>query len=560
MTLAIALLADKNLDRVAQLARHISKSGVNICIHIDANISLRKFDGFCAALSDCANIRFSKRTACEWGQFSLVEAELQMCRDIFVAWPETGHIQLISGDSLPLKPIDEMVAYLTEHPETDFIESVAIGENAWIVDGLGIERFTMHFPFSWKKQRRLFDTWVNFQRVLGVKRSIPVGLKPYVGSQWWCLSRNTIQAILNDPLKSTYDAYFQKCWIPDESYFQTLVRKHGHEIEAKPLLYSHFDHQGKPMTFYDDHADVLLDLDVFFIRKIWPGADELYTQFLSPHQNAPSSNGANLNQLITLATERRRFGRTGLRMQGRAPNQWHESQPATAVPYQVFSGINAVFPDFNNWFQIKTPQHIHGPLFAKECIHFAGATQTGPGGLANIVRIRDASPDSFLHNLVWETRDTGLAFHFETDDLVEIEKYLAQDPNARIFHLEYSWILDLMHMDIRDPEVLQSRAIYLRNREQAFLARLHGNTAECTLTRWTLSDAFNDPASILSDILIAAGIENQTMPMLLPELAPFEGVEAFAQQLKNIGVDIDSTFSNTSSIVSQTSDPVQAIR
>lgn len=281
MSIAIAILANKNLERTKQLAQFISTAGINVCIHIDATVSARKFAGIHAALSTVNNIHFTKRIECSWGEFSLVEAELQLASEIIEKWPDTSHVQLISGDTLPIRPLHELVSFLKSNPNTDFIESAVVGENNWIVDGLEAERFTFSFPFSWTKQRRLFDLAVSIQRKFGIKRKMPQGLTPHIGSQWWCLSRKTIDAILNDPQKKQYDAFFKNCWIPDESYFQTLVRKHSDHIQAHSLLFSQFDFQGKPTVFYDDHLGTLSGVTEYFIRKVWQGADGLYQHYQS---------------------------------------------------------------------------------------------------------------------------------------------------------------------------------------------------------------------------------------------------------------------------------------
>ena len=47
-----------------------------------------------------------------------------------------------------------------------------------------------------------------------------------MGSQWWCLTRATLRAILRDPDRPALARYFRGVWIPDESYFQTLARRH----------------------------------------------------------------------------------------------------------------------------------------------------------------------------------------------------------------------------------------------------------------------------------------------------------------------------------------------
>lgn len=539
MTVAIAILADHRHKRVAELAEFLARAGVNLCIHVDSNGPADEFRALRHRLSSFDNILFANQIACGWGQFSLVEAELEMCRTILDAWPDVSHIQLISGDSLPLNAIRNLKHHLATHPDTDFIESVSVTENNWVVAGLGLERFTLRFPFSWKKQRRLFDLWVVLQRKLRLKRPMPEGLRPYIGSQWWCLTRETVAAILNDPHRPLYDAYFRSAWIPDESYFQTLVRKHARRLEAHSLMYSQFDHQGKPVTFYDDHADMLADANMFFARKIWPGADELYKRFLQAPPSVERHTEKSLPEHIALASDRRRKGREGLRMIGRAPNQWHEKQPVTAAPYQVFTGISPVFPTVNNWFRMRNLTNAHGRLFAPDRAYFADDALIAAGGLSNRTRIRDNAPECFLRNMIWQYRAENPAFHFEPADSSRIETFLACDPNAHVHLVEYGWVLDLARRGMTNPDALRVTATHLMMREQLFIEKLGQVRARCNLSIWTLGEALGNPAPVLRAMLDALGAEGAKMPLALPEMADADAGLAFARMLKNIGVDID---------------------
>ena len=146
---------------------------------------------------------------------------------------------------LPLRPVSELVDYLARHPQTDFIESVTTEDVDWTVGGLDLERFTLRFPFSWRRHRRLFDGYVRLQRRLGFRRRIPAGLVPHLGSQWWCLTRRTLSAILDDPNRAAIDRYFRRVWIPDEAYFQTLVRTWSVRVESRSLTLSKFDFSGQ---------------------------------------------------------------------------------------------------------------------------------------------------------------------------------------------------------------------------------------------------------------------------------------------------------------------------
>src|SRR5690606_10306811 len=161
----------------------------------------------------------------------------------------------------------------------------------------------------------LFDHYVSLQRRVKFRRRIPQGLVPHLGSQWWCLTRNTLHAILNDPRRSEFDRYFSRVWIPDESYFQTLARRHSMNIESRSLTLARFDDQGKPCIFYDDHLELLQQSRCFVARKIWRGAKQLYAHF--PHAAPTGRTIADprperVDRLISQAVARCRLGRPGL--------------------------------------------------------------------------------------------------------------------------------------------------------------------------------------------------------------------------------------------------------
>jgi hypothetical protein len=69
--------------------------------------------------------------------------------------------------------------------------------------------------------------------------------------------------------------FFRTTWIPDETFFQTLVRHlvPESEIRTRPLTFLMFTDYGMPVTFYNDHYDLLLSQDYLFARKISPDCD-----------------------------------------------------------------------------------------------------------------------------------------------------------------------------------------------------------------------------------------------------------------------------------------------
>ena len=54
--------------------------------------------------------------------------------------------------------------------------------------------------------------------------------------------------------------FFRTTWIPDETFFQTLVRHLVPETRfaTRTLTFLMFSDYGMPVTFYNDHYDLLL--------------------------------------------------------------------------------------------------------------------------------------------------------------------------------------------------------------------------------------------------------------------------------------------------------------
>ncbi|MEO0911511.1 MAG: beta-1,6-N-acetylglucosaminyltransferase [Pseudomonadota bacterium] len=443
--IGVVILAHNHLDRVASLARHLSEAGCAVVLHIDRSASAAAVDELEAALNDAGNIAFAKRLRCEWGRFSLVEAALGASELMLERFPDVSHVVLISGSCLPVRPLPELDAFLKDKPETDFIESVLVEEDGWVRDGLSAERFTLYFPFSWQRQRWRFDKFVDLQRWLKVRRKMPAGLAPHIGLQWWCLSRQTLAKILNDPLLPAYKRFFRLTWIPDESFFQTLARKHSANLISKPLTFVKFDPQGKPFIFYDDHLELLRLTEAFFVRKIWPGADRLYRALLSheaPAIDPEERTSDPMLKAVNRSVNLRSRGRAGLINQNRYTSRWYEQVFATARPYYVFDGFDRVFPNFLAGMRESDGIEMHGFLFGRERVEFADGGEVFAGNLIASGAHRDYRPDQFLVNLIWGRRQHLQGFLHDLGPSVRVKRHLLRDPNAQIIRLEDAWMID----------------------------------------------------------------------------------------------------------------------
>jgi len=524
------------LGRAAEVARHLAIAGAPIVLHVDAQVPPAAFQAFADDLGDLPRLRFARRRRCRWGTWSIVEATLDASRQMLDEFPEVGHVYLACGTSLPIRPVADLRAFLGQRPQTDFIESVTTEDVTWTIGGLDRERFTLSFPFGWKSQRLLFDLWVGVQRRLRLRRAIPDGIEPHLGSQWWCLTRGTLERIMSDPEGYRYARYFRRVWIPDESYFQTLVRRHTRDLESRSLTLAKFDFQGRPHVFYDDHLDLLRHSDRFVARKIWPHAEGLYRHFLSDRPARPRdlADPSRIDRLFHRAQDRRTRGRPGLYMQSRFPNPgWENGR--TAAPYSVYEGFSDLFEDWSDWIGATPGLRVHGHLFGPDRAEFADGQTEFAGGLSDIATLRDYNPDAFLANLVWNTRGERQCFDFGPADNQAIARFFASDPNAHVWVLSGAWLVPLFRSGLSLAD-LRKRAADLQATEAAHLDLLRNAGTKARVRIWTLAEFLEAPGEVLR--IVQEDLAGPTAHTLVPtpRMVDLSGLPGFLQSLRNEGM------------------------
>lgn len=538
MTTGFAMLVHTAFDRAAMVARYWAERGCPVAIHIDLRAPAAEVDAFRRSLSDLENVRFTNRRKCNWGTWSLVAATKDAAAVLLDQFPSVGHVFLVSGSCLPLRPVAELQSYLADHPDTDFIESVTIDDVPWTQGGLDVERFTLYFPFGWKDQRALFDQFVRAQRALRVSRRLPDRIVPHLGSQWWCLTRRTLTDILHSPDAPALERYFKRVWIPDESYFQTVVRLHSRRIESRSLTLSKFDFQGKPHIFFDDHLQLLRRSDCFVARKIWPQADQLYRIFLSDEvmiEGRREPRTGRVDRVFSKAVQRRIRGRAGLRMAGRFPKP-HLTSDRSAAAFSVFSGFDDLFADFPAWLEATTGMCAHGALFAPEKVEFADGAKTFAGAISDSAALRDYDPAAFLRNLIWNTRGERQGFQFSPRDAQDIVPHLAEDSNAHITLVTGAWTVSLFR-ETPEPEQARRRAAALQKIEAVFADKLRDPSTRAHVRIMTLAELLERPADVLQSLVEDTVGSDRARLTEIPRMHDLAGFPEFLQGLKNQGMN-----------------------
>jgi len=276
--IAFILLSHKDPDAIIQQARRLTAVGDFMAIHFDARAARADYERILDALKDNPNVVFARRRIkCGWGAWSLVEATLLAVQAAVDAFPRATHFYMLSGDCMAIKSAEYTHRYL-DLEDADFIESEDYFTSKWIKTGFKQERLIYRHFFNERTHKWWFYTSFEWQKRLGLKRAVPGDLQMMIGSQWWCLRRRTIEAVLRFCTeRPDVMRFFRTTWIPDETFFQTIVRHivPEREIRARTLTFLIFSDYGMPTVFYDDHYDLLLSQDYLFARKISPEAKQL---------------------------------------------------------------------------------------------------------------------------------------------------------------------------------------------------------------------------------------------------------------------------------------------
>lgn len=312
--IAFILLCHKDPDAIIDQAERLTAVGDCMSIHFDKSADPEAYAAIRLALADNPNVTFAKkRIKCGWGEWSLVQATLYAIEAAVEEFPRATHFYMLSGDCMAIKSAEFAHEFL-DSEDADYIESFDYFASDWIKTGMKEDRLIYRHWFNERNHKRLFYASYQLQKRFGLTRDIPGDLQMMIGSQWWCLRRRTVEWVL-DFAASRRDVmrFFRTTWIPDETFFQTLVRHlvPSAEIHSRTLTFLMFTDYGMPVTFYNDHYDLLLSQDFLFARKVSPDALQLKGRlgdlYASERMEFQTSNEG--RTLFKFLTGRGRIGR-----------------------------------------------------------------------------------------------------------------------------------------------------------------------------------------------------------------------------------------------------------
>lgn len=265
VTISYLILCHDSPDRIVRLATRILSDDETgqVVIHFDKNSSRAKFNELKARLHGTSRCHILKhRVRCGWGQWSLVEASLRMLKEANNKF-KTRYYYLLSEFCYPVQALNKLKLFLSKSNNCNYMECE--GSN-WIKGGIREDRVLYRHFLNKRKYPKAHRYLYKVQKKLKIKKNISEKITVKYGSQWWCLANPTVEYVLANHQK--YISIFKYSWIPDESFFQTVVFSMPiacRHISNYTLTKYEFDSKGNPIIIRDPR---IYHPKYYFCRKI----------------------------------------------------------------------------------------------------------------------------------------------------------------------------------------------------------------------------------------------------------------------------------------------------
>lgn len=279
---AFLILAHKNPSQIVNFVDALDCDQTAFFIHIDKKSNI--INHSCLdKLKNKKNVFFTpKRKNVTWGGYGDVEATLQLMKECLEK-DKYDYISLHSGQDLPIKNKYEILEFLKKNRDKEFIRCFSLDRKNWYPEGTAYDRISYYWfieEIGLDKSWELYEA----QKKLNIRREYLKDLHHYAGWQWWTLTRECCQYIIDFTEKNpSYCDFYKYTLLSDEGFFQTIVtNSHFKEKMTYDNLMYHYGQIGDlhPWVLTKDYFKILMNTDNLFARKFDINVDNEIIQMI----------------------------------------------------------------------------------------------------------------------------------------------------------------------------------------------------------------------------------------------------------------------------------------
>lgn len=268
---AVCIQCHERADLVNHTISVLPSDLFDIFIHVDKKSSIR------SQIEEAENVRFVPSVDVSWGQFSLVEAELQLLTA--AGGEKYSYLHLVSGACFPAMAPRRLFQALGEEKK-QYIETNNLMNGASTWSWHGADRYSVWYP-QWMIHRPqnaiMRGVRVGYRELimrthLFKRKKFPVDTF-YGGSGWFTITGEAVEWILaylrDNP---QYIHFFQHGLCQDEVFFSTLIMQSPYAADVtgdsgRYMLWKG-ETSGGPKTLHPGDAEDIVSSGKLWCRKV----------------------------------------------------------------------------------------------------------------------------------------------------------------------------------------------------------------------------------------------------------------------------------------------------
>lgn len=218
MRIAYLMLVHDNPGVLKGLIAALWCKDCGFFVHIDRKADIRQFSG----ISGDNFFLSEERVSVNHSGFTMVEATLLLIRDSLSRPQGYDYFVLLSGTHYPLRSKEYVHRFLETNCGSEFISIARMPDEAY---GMPLSKLNRIYFEEDEPVRRFLSRVLaraglarrDYRKWLGA-------LDPYGGSQWWALTREACQYILEFVQSNeSVSRFFRNTCCPDEMFFHTIL-------------------------------------------------------------------------------------------------------------------------------------------------------------------------------------------------------------------------------------------------------------------------------------------------------------------------------------------------
>ncbi len=238
MSIAYLILAHNTPRHLPRLIQALRSNSSACFVHLDRKSRSRKFRQAVAG-----PVHFTRaRRRVHWAEFSIVEATLILIREALEDPRGFDRFVLLSGSDYPLWPAASIETFFETHPEKEFIEIKPLNDDPDRLQRIEMYCVPPRYPAVYRESIHQLQRWGMLPETRSHRLYLG-GREPYYGSQWWAVTREACETILEFTARERRAVrFFRNAACSDECFFHTILgNSHLRPRIYRSLTYADWD-------------------------------------------------------------------------------------------------------------------------------------------------------------------------------------------------------------------------------------------------------------------------------------------------------------------------------